>query len=57
LRGILFSIALLGLTISLFYHVIPIEPLYNLPDQLDKFFASKSFFTLWLIIPILVLLI
>ena len=57
LRILLFSIAFLGLIISIFYHVIPIDAVYTLPTQMDTFFASDLTFSIWLLVPILVLLI
>lgn len=57
LRILLFSIAFLGLIISIFYHVIPIDAVYTLPTQMDAFFASDLMFSIWLLVPILVLLI
>ena len=57
LRAILFSLALLGLVLSIFYHVIPLEVVYDLPSQVDKIFASDQAFTIWLIAPLLTLFI
>ena len=57
LRAILFSLALLGLVLSIFYHIIPLEVVYDLPSQVDKIFASDKAFTIWLIAPLLTLLI
>jgi hypothetical protein len=54
---ILLGVAFAGLFISILYHVIPLEPIYNLPASVDKFFASDTSFTIWLIAPLLALFI
>lgn len=56
-KTLLLSLAFLGLVISMFYHVIPLEPIYDLPPVVDKVFASESLFTVWLLVPIIILFI
>ena len=56
-RLVLLSLALIGLVISMFYHLIPLEPLYHLPTVMDKLFASDLDYTLWLLAPLFVLFI
>ena len=57
LRIVLVSLATLGLVVAFFYHVIPLAPLYHFPKLLDPYFASASLFTIWLIVPLVVLFI
>jgi len=57
LRVTLVSLALIGLVVSILYHIIPLEPIYNLPPIVDKIFASDLDYTLWLIAPLLILFI
>ena len=57
LRSALLSLALLGLVLSLLYHVVPVEPVYDLPAFLDKIFSSDLAYTLWLVAPLLVLVV
>ena len=57
IRTVLLFLALLGLILTIFYHIIPLEPIYNLPAQLDQFFAPDTAFTIWLIVPLAVLFI
>jgi glucan phosphoethanolaminetransferase (alkaline phosphatase superfamily) len=57
LRTIFLSLMLLGLVISVLYHVVPLEPIYDLPVVVDQFFASDFALTIWLIIPLLALFI
>ena len=57
LRAVLLLIALVGLILTVLYHIIPLEPIYNLPAQVDQLFASETAFTVWLIAPLLVLFI
>ena len=52
LKIIFGSLILLGLFLTLFYHLIPIAPVYKLPTVLDPFFASTIAFEAWLVIPI-----
>ena len=54
-RTILLFVALLGLVLTVFYHIIPLEPIYNLPAQIDQIFASDTAFTIWLLVPLVVL--
>lgn len=56
-RGALLTVAFLGLTLAVLYHVIPLEPIYNLPPYVDQLFASDTAFTIWLIVPLLALFI
>ncbi|MEK7186924.1 MAG: hypothetical protein AAB690_01215 [Patescibacteria group bacterium] len=55
LRFVLLFVALLGLVFTILYHIIPLEPIYNLPAQVDQVFASEMAFTIWLIAPLVVL--
>ncbi len=57
LRTVLVSLSLIGLVVTILYHVIPLEPIYNLPPLVDKIFASELNYSLWLLAPILVLFI
>jgi surface polysaccharide O-acyltransferase-like enzyme len=54
-RTALLIIALIGLSLAVLYHVIPLESVYDLPASVDKLFASDAAFTVWLILPLLVL--
>ena len=60
-RGVLKKLCLglvcLGLVLAFLYHVIPLEPVYDLPASVDRFFASDGAFTLWLIAPLAILFI
>lgn len=49
--------AVAGLTISVLYHIVPVDAVYTLPASLDNLFASDSAFTWWLLIPLAVLFI
>lgn len=51
----LLAIATAALVLAIFYHVIPLTPVYNFSSGIDKLFATDTMFTLWLIIPLLVL--
>jgi hypothetical protein len=57
MRTVILAIAFLGLSMSVLYHIIPLEPIYNLPSQVDMIFASDLAFSIWLILPLLVLFI
>lgn len=57
LKMILLAVAIFGLLISIFYHVIPIESVYDLPAIMDKYFSSEKAFTIWLILPVIALFI
>lgn len=56
-RVVLLSVALIGLVLAMLYHIIPLEPIFDLPSYVDKFFSSETALTLWLIIPLLALFI
>ncbi len=56
IKGALLFIALIGLIIFIFYHIIPIAPVYTLPAVLDKFFLPDISFTLWLLVPVAVMI-
>ncbi len=56
-RTALLLVVLVGLSISVLYHVVPLQSVYNLPSSVDRFFASGTAFTIWLIIPLLALFI
>jgi hypothetical protein len=53
----LLLVVLVGLVLSILYHVIPLGPIYDLPASVDRFFAPDSAFTIWLILPLLALFI
>ena len=57
LRILVLALALAGLLLAVFYHTIPISPVFDLPDALDRFFATDTTFTLWLIVPLIALFI
>lgn len=57
IRAFVVGIALVGLSLAMLYHIIPLEPIYNLPPYVDQVFASDTAFTIWLIIPLLALFI
>ncbi|MFH1472949.1 MAG: hypothetical protein ABIF06_00855 [bacterium] len=57
IRTVLLLLALIGFIVAILYHIIPLEPIYNLPDIIDKFFISDTAFTIWLLIPLAVLFI
>ena len=57
IRSLISLVALLGLVVALFYHVLPVEGVYDLPLQLDNIFSSEKMFTVWLIVPLLALFI
>ncbi|MEX2010284.1 MAG: hypothetical protein WD874_00570 [Parcubacteria group bacterium] len=57
LKMILAAIALVGVIISIFYHIIPLTPIYDLPPYIDRFFASDLSFTLWLLAALAILFI
>lgn len=56
-RSVLLVIALLGLILTIFYHIIPLEPVYDLPSYIDQYFAPDLFRTIWLLVPLAVLFI
>jgi len=56
-RTLFVAFALVGLVLTIFYHIIPLESIYNLPPQIDQFFASETAFTIWLIVPLIALFI
>ncbi|MFZ2049204.1 MAG: hypothetical protein WAV25_02840 [Minisyncoccia bacterium] len=56
-RITLVTLSLIGLILSILYHIVPLEPIYNLPPIVDKIFATDLDYTLWLIAPLLVLFI
>jgi hypothetical protein len=51
----LLAVATAGLVLAIFYHVIPLTPVYNFSAGIDKLFATDTMFTFWLLIPLLVL--
>ncbi len=51
----LLAIATAGLVLAIFYQIIPLIPVYNFSAGIDKLFATDTMFTIWLIIPLLVL--
>ena len=57
LRAALLILALVGLVLTIFYHIIPLEPVYDLPSYIDKYFAPDTAYTIWLIAPLVILFI
>jgi hypothetical protein len=57
IRAGVLLVALVGLILSMLYHVIPVESVYNIPGTVDKVFSSDGAFTVWLILPLLALFI
>jgi hypothetical protein len=51
----LLAFAMSGLILSLLYHLIPLDPVYNFSGAIDSLFASNTAFTIWLIIPLILL--
>jgi hypothetical protein len=49
------SVAAAGLLVSIFYHVIPLTPVYNFSPAVDQLFASDTAFAIWLIAPLVLL--
>ncbi len=56
LKLVLLIIAIVGLVISVLYHIVPIAPIYHFPSILNQFFAPEQIFTVWLIAPLAILL-
>ncbi len=57
IRPVLLILAFTGLVLSILYHVIPLDPVFNLPSIVDQAFSSDLAFTIWLLIPLVVLFI
>jgi RsiW-degrading membrane proteinase PrsW (M82 family) len=57
IRAVLLTLVLIGLVLTVFYHIIPLEPIYDLPSYIDQYFTSDTAFTIWLLIPLAVLFI
>ncbi|GEM_PF-5726955 len=55
IKTILLLVAFIGIIISILYNIIPVAPVYTLPAVLDKFFLPDLSFTLWLLVPIAVM--
>lgn len=55
LQVFLGTLALLGLLLTVFYHVVPIAPIYKLPSVLAPYFATNTAYTAWLIAPLVIL--
>lgn len=55
IKTALLFIAFIGIIISILYNIIPVAPVYTLPAVLDKFFLPDLSFTLWLLVPIAVM--
>lgn len=49
------SLAFLGLIMSIFYHIIPLEPIYNFSPAIDNLFETDIAYTFWILAPLLVL--
>ena len=56
-RASVLSISFIGLFLSIFYHLIPIESVYNFSPSIDSIFAPDMAFNFWLLIPLVVLFI
>jgi hypothetical protein len=54
-KACLLTAAFVGLLISVFYHIIPLESVYNFSPAIDKIFASNIAYNFWLIAPLAVL--
>jgi hypothetical protein len=57
IRTLMLTFGLVGLVLSVLYHIVPIEPMFDLPQALDRIFASDVAFTAWLVLPLLALFI
>ncbi|KND48971.1 MAG: hypothetical protein AB200_00900 [Parcubacteria bacterium C7867-005] len=55
LRMCITTVALVGVFVSVLYHVLPLESVYNPPVFVDQFFAPDLSFALWLLVPLLIL--
>ncbi len=55
IRLVLLGVGFSGLLISVFYHIIPIAPIYEFPSVMDKFFQPDIAYSVWLIAPLLIL--
>ncbi len=56
-RTILLAAVFICLSMAMLYHVIPLDSIYDLPTYIDKYFASETMFTVWLIVPLIALFI
>jgi len=56
IKSVLLFISLIGLLIFVFYHIVPIAPVYTFPAVVDKFFLSDLSFTIWLLAPLVVMM-
>ena len=57
LKVFLLVVSIIGLIISILYHIVPINPIYHFPSMMDQFFAPDQIFTIWLIVPVVILLV
>jgi hypothetical protein len=57
LKLILLVLVTIGLFVAFLHNVVSVGAVYSFPTGLDKFFASPTAFTAWLIAPLLVLFI
>jgi len=55
IKVVLLFIAFIGIIISILYHIIPVASVYTLPVVLNPFFLPDLSFTLWLLVPIAVM--
>ena len=55
IRASLLTIVFIGLLLSIFYHFIPIESVYNFSPIIDSIFSSDMALNFWLLIPLVVL--
>ncbi len=56
LKIILLVVSIIGLIISILYHIVPIASIYHFPAYLNPVFAPEQIFTIWLIAPLAILL-
>ncbi|MDB5194066.1 MAG: hypothetical protein JWN50_80 [Parcubacteria group bacterium] len=55
-KTFLAGLLLIGLIITVFYHIVPIAPVYKIPSLLDPYFSTDTAFTAWLIAPLALLI-
>jgi hypothetical protein len=55
LQALALVIAIIGLMLSVLYHIIPVVNVYTLPKVLDRLFTSDLAFDIWLGAPLVLL--
>ncbi|MES2213892.1 MAG: hypothetical protein V4465_00665 [Patescibacteria group bacterium] len=55
LKATLLTLGFVGIVLSISYHLIPIQSLYDFPPIVDRLFASSTAYAAWLIAPLIVL--